>query len=90
MSAMSAILFWCIRSRILKPNCKIDPKVIEIAENLLGKHRSLDNTDLTIAILNPQLYRRTPPTNQYEPLQSYFDNQPNHQLSPNSPNSKHR
>lgn len=70
-------------------NHKIDPKIIEKAENLLGKHRSLDNTDLTITSLNyidehhqQNGYLRS--HNQREPLQSYFDNQLNHQLSPNS------
>lgn len=73
---------------------KIDPKIIEKAENLLSKHRSLDNTDLTITSLNyidehhqqqQNGYLRS--ANQSEPLQGYFDNQLNHQLSPNS---KHR
>lgn len=66
---------------------KIDPKIIEKAENLLGKDRSLDNTDLTITSLNyidehhqQNGYMRS--HNQREPLQSYFDNQLNHQLSP--------
>lgn len=31
---------------------KIDKKIIEKAENLLGKNRSLDNTDLTVTSLN--------------------------------------
>lgn len=70
---------------------KIDPKIIEKAENLLGKNRSLDNTDLTITSLNfidehhqQNGYIRA--ANQREPLQSYFDNQHNHQLSSNSKN----
>lgn len=33
-------------------NYKIDPKIIEMAETLLDKNRSLDNTDLTVTSLN--------------------------------------
>ncbi|XP_055302021.1 sodium-dependent phosphate transporter 1 [Sitodiplosis mosellana] len=68
---------------------KIDPKIIEKAENLLGKHRSLDNTDLTITSLNfidnehqQNGYLRA--GIQSEPLQNYFDHQLNHQFSPGS------
>lgn len=68
-------------------NYKIDPKIIEKAEGLLGKNRSLDNTDLTITSLNfidehhqQNGYLRV--GIQSEPLQNYFDNPLNHQLSP--------
>lgn len=70
-------------------NYKIDPKIIEKTEHLLGKNRSLDNTDLTITSLNfidehqqQNGYLRT--GIQFEPLQNYFDNQLNHQLPPSS------
>lgn len=70
-------------------NYKIDPKIIANAESLLGKHRSLDNTDLTITSLN--FIDEHHQQNGYlragipsEPLQNYFDNQLNNHLSPNS------
>lgn len=71
---------------------KINPKIIEKAEKLLGKNHSLDNTDLTITSLNfidehHQQNGYIRPTNQSEPLQSYFDNHLGHQLSSNT---KHR
>lgn len=68
---------------------KIDPKIIEKAENLLGNHRSLDNTDLTITSLNfidnehqqnGYLYAG----NHSEPFQNSFDNRLNHQVLPRS------
>lgn len=69
-------------------NYKINPKILEKAEYLLGKNRSLDNTDLTITSLNfidehhQQQNAHIRSANQCEPLQIYFDNQLNHQLSP--------
>lgn len=78
-----------INHALTNGNHKIDPKIIQKAEHLLSKNRSLDNTDLTITSLNyidehhqQNGYLRS--QNQREPLQSYFDNQLNHQLSPNS------
>lgn len=70
-------------------NYKIDPKIVEKAENLLGKNRSLDNTDLTITSLSfiDEQHQQKGYFHagiQSEPLQSYFDNQLNHQLSSNS------
>lgn len=69
-------------------NYKIDPKIIEKAEHLLGQHRSLDNTDLTITSLNfidehhqPNGYLHA--TSQpKQTLQNYFDNHLNHQPTP--------
>lgn len=69
-------------------NYKIDPKIIEKAECLLGQNRSLDNTDLTITSLNyidehhqPNGHLHT--SSQPRTLQSYFDNhQFHHQLTP--------
>lgn len=67
---------------------KIDPNIIRKAESLLGQHRSLDNTDLTITSLNFIDENHQPnghlhaPSQPQQTLQSYFDNQLNHQLSP--------
>lgn len=73
---------------IANGNYKIDPKIIEKAENLLGQNRSLDNTDLTITSLNfidehhqPNGYLNASGQPK-QTLQNYFDNQYNHQLSP--------
>lgn len=70
---------------------KIDAKIVEKAEHLLGKNRSLDNIDLTITSLNFIDEHHQQPNGhglstgiQSQPLQSYFDNQLNHQLSSNS------
>lgn len=64
---------------------KIDPKIIEKAENLLGNHRSLDNTDLTITSLNfidnehQQQNSYLHASHHFEPHQNSFDNRLNHQ-----------
>lgn len=40
------------QTKLSNGNNKIDPKIIEKAETLLDKNRSLDNTDLTVTSLN--------------------------------------
>lgn len=57
---------------------KIDPKIIEKAENLLGNHRSLDNTDLTITSLNFIDNEHLHSANHTDALQNSFDNRLNH------------
>lgn len=63
---------------------KIDPKIVEKAEHLLGKDRSLDNTDLTITSLNfiddHQQNGHVHGRADCKTLQTYFDT--NHTMSP--------
>lgn len=72
------------KNGLSKGNYKIDPKIIEKAEILLDKNRSLDNTDLTITSLNfideyqqqqqqQQQNGYLPTKNDRESIQSYFN-----------------
>lgn len=78
-----------ISKKMINGNYKIDPKIVEKAELLLGKDRSLDNTDLTVTSLNfiddhqhHNGYVRS--ANDCRTLQTYFDtHQPANVLSPN-------
>lgn len=65
-------------------NYKIDPKVIEKAENLLGK-ASLDNIDLTVTSLNfidEQNVAHHPNSNNGRTVQGFFDR--SHVITPDA------
>lgn len=73
---------------------KIDPKIIERAENMLGKV-SLDNTDLTITSLNyideQQNSNGVYGGGKKTVLQEFFDRQNSHRTAtPESPNQDHK
>ncbi|XP_062556652.1 sodium-dependent phosphate transporter 2 [Armigeres subalbatus] len=68
---------------------KIDPKIVQKAENLLAANKaSLDNTDLTITSLNYiDEYQSTMNGTGRVALNSYFDRRNSSNLSPKSQNS---
>lgn len=70
------------KSNAAHGNYKIDPKIIQKAENLLGK-ASLDNTDLTVTSLNFIDEQQVGHQNSNgRTLQGYFDR--NHPTSPDT------
>lgn len=77
-----------IKSNNMNPY-KIDPKIVQKAENLLAANKaSLDNTDLTITSLNYiDEYQSSMNGNGRIALNSYFDRRNSNNASPKSPES---